>query len=140
MVDASEDYEGVGKSIEILGVGDKKVVAGLHTFLLRGDKRELADGFKGYLQFIPLVKEDLRKLATGISVYGISKNHVRSIEIQLPSIEEQIAIADILSDMDAELAALEAKRDKTRDLKRGMMQELLTGRTRLMPTNSKSLT
>ena len=45
---------------------------------------------------------------------------------------EQTAIAAVLSDMDAELAALEARRDKTRDLKQAMMQELLTGRTRLL--------
>ena len=45
---------------------------------------------------------------------------------------EQTAIAAVLSDMDAELAALEARRDKTRDLKQAMMQELLTGKTRLV--------
>jgi type I restriction enzyme S subunit len=45
---------------------------------------------------------------------------------------EQVAIASILSDMDAELASLEARREKTRDLKQAMMQELLTGRTRLV--------
>jgi len=45
---------------------------------------------------------------------------------------EQTAIATVLSDMDAELAALEARRDKTRALKQGMMQELLTGRIRLV--------
>ena len=45
---------------------------------------------------------------------------------------EQTAIAEVLSDMDAELAALEQRRDKTRALKQGMMQELLTGRTRLV--------
>jgi len=51
----------------------------------------------------------------------------------LPStLDEQTAIANVLSDMDAELAALEARRDKTRLLKQGMMQELLTGRTRLV--------
>ena len=44
----------------------------------------------------------------------------------------QTAIATVLSDMDAEIAALEARRDKTRDLKQGMMQELLTGRIRLV--------
>ncbi len=49
-----------------------------------------------------------------------------------PNIAEQTAIAEVLSDMDAELAALEQKRDKTRLLKQGMMQELLTGRTRLV--------
>jgi len=46
--------------------------------------------------------------------------------------EEQTAIAEVLSDMDAELAALEQRRDKTRALKQGMMQELLTGRVRLV--------
>jgi len=51
---------------------------------------------------------------------------------QLPSLPEQTAIATVLSDMDTELAALEQRRDKTRDLKQGMMQELLTGRTRLL--------
>ena len=47
-------------------------------------------------------------------------------------VAEQVAIAAVLSDMDAELSALEARRDKTRALKQGMMQELLTGRTRLV--------
>ena len=50
----------------------------------------------------------------------------------LHRVDEQTAIAAILSDMDAEIAALEARRDKTRALKQGMMQELLTGRTRLI--------
>jgi type I restriction enzyme S subunit len=49
-----------------------------------------------------------------------------------PTKTEQTAIATVLSDMDAELAALEQRRDKTRTLKQGMMQELLTGKTRLV--------
>jgi type I restriction enzyme S subunit len=52
--------------------------------------------------------------------------------IKLPPRQEQTAIAAVLSDMDAELSALEARRDKTRALKQGMMQELLTGRVRLI--------
>ena len=56
-----------------------------------------------------------------------------SFQLQVPStIYEQRAIATILSDMDVEITALEARRDKTRDLKQAMMQELLTGRTRLV--------
>jgi type I restriction enzyme S subunit len=66
------------------------------------------------------------------SVYGISKNSLRSIEVHLPRIEEQTAIAAVLSDMDAEVEAPEARREKTRRIKQGMMQELLTGRTRLV--------
>jgi len=49
-----------------------------------------------------------------------------------PTVEEQTAIAAVLSDMDAEIAALEARRDKTRAIKQGMMQQLLTGRVRLV--------
>jgi type I restriction enzyme, S subunit len=54
------------------------------------------------------------------------------VRIALPQRDEQAAIAAVLSDMDAEITALEARRDKTRLLKQGMMQELLTGRTRLV--------
>jgi type I restriction enzyme, S subunit len=59
---------------------------------------------------------------------------ILSYECPLPSdSEEQRAIATVLSDMDAEIVALEKRRDKTRDLKQAMMQELLTGKTRLVP-------
>jgi type I restriction enzyme S subunit len=54
------------------------------------------------------------------------------LRIPLPSRPEQGAIAAVLSDMDTELTALDARRDKTRSLKQAMMQELLTGRTRLV--------
>ncbi len=57
---------------------------------------------------------------------------VKLLPILLPPFDEQEAIAAILSDMDAEIAALEQKRDKLRALKQGMMQELLTGKTRLL--------
>ena len=49
-----------------------------------------------------------------------------------PTLEEQTTIAGVLSDMDAELTALEARREKTHALKQAMIQELLTGRTRLV--------
>lgn len=132
MGDASEDYAGIGKCIELCYVKDRKIVGGLHTFLLRGNKEMLVDGFKGYLQFIPSVKAALIRFATGISVYGISKNNVGRIEVQLPRLPEQTAIAAVLSDMDAEIEALKKRLAKTRALKQGMMQELLTGKTRLV--------
>lgn len=76
----------------------------------------------------------LREIATGTSgsMKNISKGAFLSLPIQYPEPSEQTAIATILSDMDAELAALEARRDKARQLKQGMMQDLLTGRIRLM--------
>ncbi len=54
------------------------------------------------------------------------------IRVTLPPIDEQGAIASVLSDMDAEIVALAQRRDKTRAIKRGMMQQLLTGRVRLV--------
>jgi type I restriction enzyme S subunit len=57
---------------------------------------------------------------------------VRELELLFPPLEEQDAIAAVLSDMDAEIEALEQRRAKTADLKQAMMQELLTGRTRLV--------
>ena len=62
----------------------------------------------------------------------ISAAALSRIEVTVPSAPEQTAIAAALADMDAELSALESRRDKTRDLKQAMMQALLTGRTRLI--------
>ena len=57
---------------------------------------------------------------------------MNAFRLRLPPETEQTAIAEVLTDMDAELAALKQRRDKTRLLKQAMMQELLTGRTRLV--------
>ena len=57
---------------------------------------------------------------------------LRQFEFSLPIIEEQTAIANILSDMDEEIQSLQQRLDKTRQIKQGMMQELLTGKTRLV--------
>lgn len=78
-------------------------------------------------------KQRLRDVATGTSgsMKNISKGAFLGISVKVPTLDEQVAIAQVLSDMDAELAALEARRDKTRQLKQGMMQALLTGRIRL---------
>ena len=63
---------------------------------------------------------------------GINGNEYSSLLIPCPRIEEQTAIATILSDMDEEIQALEQRLGKTRQIKQGMMQELLTGKTRLI--------
>ncbi len=83
-----------------------------------------------------LVKVD-RFIETASSAYGTHMprsdwNVVKNYEVRLPTLPEQEAIATILTDMDAAIAALEAKLAKARQLKQGMMQELLTGRIRLV--------
>ena len=76
----------------------------------------------------------LDQRTTGMAESQVNFENTALLEapIRIPRIEEQTAIAEVLTDMDAELTALEQRRAKTRALKQGMMQELLTGRTRLL--------
>ena len=132
MADASEDYEGVGKSVEVKNADGQLAISGLHTFLLRDKNEVFVDGFKGYIHKFYSVKKDYDKYATGLKVYGLSKNTLKKIVIPIPPKEEQQAIANILSGMEAEMEALEKKKEKYQHIKQGMMQELLTGKTRLV--------
>lgn len=132
LADASEDVAGVSKSVEIRDVGSTELVSGLHTIAARFDKLVLADGFKGYLQFCSPFADHLRRLAAGTKVFATNRAHIASVEMRLPSAHEQAAIAHVFGDMNAEIQALETRRDKARALKQAMMQELLSGRTRLV--------
>lgn len=77
--------------------------------------------------------DELRGLSTGDGGRGgLNLAIIKSISVPFPKVEEQAAIASVFSDMDAEIVAIESRRDKTRALKEGMMQELLTGKTRLL--------
>lgn len=91
------------------------------------------DGYDQTFIFYSLVhKNILNFLASGTRA-KLNKSEMWKIEVDMPlDLAEQTAIATVLSDMDADLAALEQQRDKTRALKQGMMQELLTGRIRLV--------
>ena len=70
-------------------------------------------------------------MGQGDAVVHISALSLAAIQVAIPPIAEQSAIASVLSDIDVEISALERRRDKTKLLKQAMMQELLTGRTRL---------
>jgi type I restriction enzyme, S subunit len=77
-------------------------------------------------------KQNFIGLCSGSTFLEIGKAQLVSFELEVPSKTEQIAVAKVLSEMDSELATLETRRDKTQSLKQGMMQELLTGRIRLV--------
>jgi type I restriction enzyme S subunit len=78
------------------------------------------------------ITESLKQKSTnGGTMLHITKSFMEGNKIMFPPVEEQTAIATILSDMDAQINALENKREKTRQLKQGMMQALLTGRIQL---------
>lgn len=88
--------------------------------------------FVFYLFQTSRYKDYINSLLAGSSINNLSPGSIESLEFKVPTMEEQTAIATVLSAVDAELTTLEARREKTLALKQGMMQELLTGRTRLL--------
>ena len=79
-----------------------------------------------------LEHKDIREFLSGGTRAKLNRGELDKIEISYPSLPEQQAIGEVIEDLDAEIDALVARRDKTTLIKIGMMQELLTGRTRLL--------
>jgi type I restriction enzyme S subunit len=94
--------------------------------------REINPLFLSYLFRSKIGRTMMSSLAQGSTRYNLSKSNFNKLTIQLPKYNEQEAIADILSDMDNEIKKLEKKLDKYKNIKSGMMEELLTGKRRLV--------
>jgi len=77
-------------------------------------------------------KNYIANLLAGSSINNLRPKDIEQMEFSFPSKSEQTAIATLLTDMDTELTALQTRRHKARQIKQGMMQELLTGRVRLI--------
>lgn len=88
--------------------------------------------FLGYALNTPEVNRQKANFGQGDAVVHISAAALGSVTVRRPPLDEQVAIGAVLADMDVDLAAREARRDKTRQLKPGMMQALLTGRIQLV--------
>ncbi|MEQ1525563.1 MAG: restriction endonuclease subunit S [Gallionella sp.] len=131
-VDASEDDEGTSKHVVVVNKRNLPFISGLHTIVAKSKTDELSHEFRHYCFQTPAIRQQFLFYAVGTKVSGISKTNIPKLTLPLPSVPEQAAIASILSDMDADLTALEQQRDKTHALKQGMMQALLTGRIRLV--------
>jgi type I restriction enzyme S subunit len=131
-VDASEDDEGTSKHLVIANEDRTPFISGLHTIVAKSKTKELEHQYRRYCFQTAEIKQQFRFFSVGTKVSGISKTNIAKVTLPIPEPREQTAIAAILSDVDAEIAALEAKLVKTRQLKDGMMQNLLTGRVRLV--------
>ena len=135
IADTAEDNT-VGKCVELVNVRGK-VLSGQHTMLCR-PKVTFAPRFLGYYMNAECFHNQMLPFITGIKVSSISKANVSVLVLKYPFlVEEQQAIAQILSDMDSEIEQLEKKLAKYQQIKQGMMQELLTGRIRLVDADSK---
>ena len=131
-VDASEDDDGVSRHVVVVNKDKKPFISGLHTIVAKSKTDELSHEYRRYCFQTAAIRQQFQFYAVGTKVTGISKTNIAKLTMPVPTVPEQTAIAEILMIMDAELAALEQRREKTHALKQAMMQELLTGRIRLI--------
>jgi type I restriction enzyme S subunit len=130
IADASEDYEGIGEALEVYNLGDKKALAGLHTFALRDNSNKTAHGYRAYIFKNHEVKNRLKTIATGSKVYGISKGNLTKFKITLPPYQEQQKIAQILSTWDKAIVLKQKLITQKQQNKKAIMKKLLSGEIR----------
>ena len=129
---SSVKRDGIGYPSQFLGCEEAVVFSGF-TYRARARQGMTDQTFLFYALRTERTRRWLIDNSQASALTNINQTIADVIPITLPpTLAEQTAIATVLSDMDAELSALEARLDKTRDLKQGMMQELLTGRIRLI--------
>lgn len=130
MSDTAED-ETVGRVCEVQNVGNKKILAGLHTMLIRPHDKLFAPYYLGYYLNSEAYHKQLIPLIQGIKVCSIGKVAVQNTVLRIPSLEEQRIIASVLVKADKEIELAKEKLANLQSQKRGLMQQLLTGKKRI---------
>lgn len=128
IADTSEDYDGVGKCVEVVNVGDNQIISGLHTLMLRQKGDDFIDGFKGYFFSGEQVRNSLLRIVTGIKVYSITKTTLAKVSLLIPSHQDQEAFVSILSKVDQAITSVQNSIAAAERLKKSLMQNLLTGK------------
>lgn len=131
VADASEDYAGVGSAVELRNVSERKVIGGLHTFALRSKNDEFASGFTGLILKNPATHKRLMQMSVYSKVYGLTKSSIASVDVSYPEKPEQERIVGVLEVWDEYIEKLEQKIALKGQLKKGLMQQLLTGKRRM---------
>ncbi len=124
IADASEDYEDIGKSIEIVDANNEMILAGLHTFLARPDNKEMSLGFGGYLMKSNLVRKQIKLIAQGTKVLSLSTTRLAKIKTIVPQVEEQQKIASFLTAVDDKTKQLTKKKTLLEQYKKGVMEKI----------------
>jgi type I restriction enzyme S subunit len=130
LADTAED-ETVGKACEIANVGSEKILSGLHTMLIRPQKGLFSPWFLGYQVNSVSYRKQLNALVQGIKVCSLGKQAIANTYFAIPPLHEQQSIVSVLSLWDTAIAKQTALIEKLSLRKRGLMQQLLTGKKRL---------
>lgn len=120
-----------GRACVLPDIGEEKIVTSVDVTIFRAPVDTVDRVFLSNLFSTPEWFQAVSDRSGGTTHKRISRGALGRISIKIPAIQEQTAIATILSDMDNELESLESRRDKALQIKQGMMQELLTGKTRI---------
>lgn len=120
--DASEDYDGIGKAIEIINI-DCDTISGLHTIMARDIKDIFVPKYKGYYFNSPVIHNQLRIMANGFKVYGISKDNIGKLNAKIPSKEEQFKIAKTLELLDKKIELQTKKIEDLKLFKKGLFSD-----------------
>ncbi len=126
IADASEDYNDIGKTIEIINLDNEKTIAGLHTFLARPNKYEMALGYTGYLLKSWKIRKQVMTIAQGTKVLSLSTSRLSNIKLNLPSKQEQEKIASFLNSVDTKIEQLTSKTKLLQEYKKGVMQKIFS--------------
>lgn len=112
------------------------VILGGDILVIRSDIKKMVGSYLSYV--IRSEENQVLQLVTGTTVFHLYGSDMKRFTLSLPAVEEQAAISGALSEMDMEIVALEAKIVKARQIRRGMMQELLTGKIRLVSAGGEA--
>lgn len=132
IADASEDYVDLGKTIIIQQIGNKKIIAGLHTFKFTPNEN-LNSKFYLYYSQTNLFKKFSYKTGTGISVFGISKANIKKMQLNIPKQEEQQKIGDFFKHLDQMISLEQRKLEKMKALKSAYLTEMFPSEGEKVP-------
>ena len=128
IADASEDYNDIGKAIEIIALDGQRILAGLHTIIARPKTNKLERGFMSVYVRSFLYKSQIRIIAQGTKVLGLPKKYLKDVVLYIPTKPEQLKIYNFFSSMNNSLDELiKIKQEqvaKTKNWEKGLMQNL----------------
>lgn len=124
IADASEDYEDIGKTIEIISTAGENIVSGLHTIVGKRIDEKICNGFAAYLFSSERVKIGIKKMAQGVKVLGLPKKYLKDLVFSLPSATEQKKIINFFNPIDLILEKKTRQINQIKMWKKGLIQRM----------------
>lgn len=137
IADASEDYNDIGKMIEIINLNNKRVLAGLHTFLARKESKSIITGFSSFLMKSWRIRYQIMRIAQGTKVLSLSSKRVADLKLIIPESTEQQKIISFLTAVDTRIKLLEKQKKQLTIYKKSIIQKLFSKKLRFKDDNNK---